>query len=94
MATKTTTKKPAAKKPTKEDAPAKKTPGVIDSIVEFISGKAPATKDAIVAKLVARFPQREETALRRTVNCQLPGRLTKERGLKITKTEEGAFHAK
>lgn len=83
---------PTAAKTTKATEP--KGPGVISSIVEFLSATTeakPITRKGLVAKLVERFPEREETALARTVGCQI-ARLPKERGLVIKRTADKALY--
>ncbi|QDT54477.1 hypothetical protein Pan44_25100 [Caulifigura coniformis] len=90
--TKTAPKKTPA--PAKQDAPAKKTPGVIASIEEFLSKatkEKPITKEGIVERLAKRFPDREVTALTRTTQCQVPGRMSKERGINVVKTDDGFY---
>src|SRR5690242_9905472 len=59
-----------------------KGPGVIGSILEFLMAAtkdAPLTKDALLDKLAKRFPDRDADAMRKTINCQVPGRLSKEK---------------
>jgi hypothetical protein len=105
MATKT--KKPAtkkatssgltatAKKGTKKAAPAKeKKAGVIDSILEFLTGasaKQPLTKDQLVAKLAARFKDRDAKALRTTCNCQLGQRIEEAKKVKVHRNDDGGY---
>ena len=105
--TKTTAPTPAADKPTaakakgKKAPPAKaateaKGPGVIASIIEFLSAanaKRPLSKADLLAKLEARFPDRETTAMRRTINCQLPTRLRAEKELDVRKNDDGYWIA-
>lgn len=57
-------------------------PGVIAAIAELIAKKA-MTKDEIAAELALRFPERDAEGMRRTVGIQLPGRMAKDKGLKI-----------
>lgn len=66
-------------------------PGVIGSIHEFLTGagKKGISEDQILAKLSERFPDRDPVAMKKTIRAQLPGRMAKEKGLKIeTKTEK------
>jgi hypothetical protein len=81
--------KAAEKKKTtlaKEKSPAaakkeKKGPGIIATIVACIE-KAPVkgiSKEAILEKLVATFPERDADSMRKTINVQVPARITKER---------------
>ena len=93
----TATKKSSVKKTSKaaavKKAPAKsKGPGVIDSILEFLQGansKVPLTKDQLVQKLAARFKDREATALKTTVNCQLGKRIEEARKVKLNSNDQG-----
>ena len=91
-------KAPAATKPAKGAKTTEpKGPGVIASMIEYLQAATaakPITKKVLLAKLAARFPDREETALYRTINCQLPSRLVKEKKLAIKKNENGYFVAK
>ena len=96
-AAKTPDKATSATKPTgkgKANGTTDKGPGVIASIIEFVqaaNAKLPITKSALRAKLLKRFPERGEVALGRTINCQLPSRLTSEKGLtiKTKQTDDG-----
>ena len=88
-AKKTEAKAPKTAKPTEP-----KGPGVIASIVEFLSVATetkPITRQHLIEKLVARFPDREPTALTRTLGCQL-ARLPKERDLAIKRTADRALY--
>lgn len=64
--------------------------GVLSTIQELLTKKF-HTKDELVAALVAKFPDRAEDGLRTTVNCQIPNRMAKEKGVNITKNDKGAF---
>lgn len=66
--------------------------GIIAKIAELItaSGKKGITKEAILAELVIAFPDREEKAMKNTINVQVPARMSKEK-FPIGKTEAGAF---
>jgi hypothetical protein len=94
---KATTKEPAKKKAAAKAkaAPAKKTaakkgPGVIATIFEMLKGsKRAMTEDQIVAKLKKAFPDREEKSMRSTVKVQLPGRMSREKSVKIERTDKG-----
>lgn len=82
--------KPKGKRP--EKAGGDKGPGVIGSIVEFLSAASedkPITKKQIVEKLAKRFPDREAEAMAKTVNIQIPGRLKKDKSLDVRKADEG-----
>lgn len=88
---KSATKK--SKKTTKK-APAKaKGTGVIATIIELLKGKA-MTKAALLKKLVKKYPDRSEDGMKATINCQVPGRLSKEKGLKVKKDDKGRFSIK
>ena len=64
--------------------------GVLSTIQELLTKKF-HTKDELVAALAAKFPDRSADGLRTTVNCQIPNRMAKEKGVKITKNDKGAF---
>lgn len=69
-------------------------PGVIASIVEFLdkaTAERPITKRQILAKLVARFPENDESGMMKTINAQVPRRLQVQKGLNVVKTEKGFF---
>jgi hypothetical protein len=77
----------------KSDPKAPKVPGVIESIFLAIekSGEKGISKAQILARLVAKFPDREKEGMEKTINVQLPKRMSKEREVKIEKTEKGNF---
>ena len=84
-------KKTAPKKSPPKKAGDKKG-GVIASIIEFLtaaSASKPLSKKSLVAKLKDRFPDREELALSRTITCQVPTRLRKDKELDVQKNDEG-----
>lgn len=90
--------KPAAKEPAKAEKPKQAAPpkkvGVISTILECLAkaGKdKPVTKDEIVKVLVKKFPEREEKAMRSTVNSQVPSGLKTEKNLELQKNGEGGF---
>ena len=64
--------KKVAAKPAKKAAKKaeKKTPGVIASILEFISG-APIKEKDVLKKLVKRFPKREADSMAKTIKAQI-----------------------
>lgn len=70
-----------------------KGPGVIATIFTLVtnSPKTGISKADILAKLVELFPDRSAESMQRTVNVQLPSRMSKERGVKIEKLETGNF---
>ena len=69
-------------------------PGVIATILTLVrdSGKSGITKDQMLDKLVEMFPDRAKEGMSKTINVQLPGRMNKEKGVNIKKTEKGAFY--
>lgn len=69
-------------------------PGVIGSIQEFLEAASedkPLSKDAIVAKLLKRFPDRNEESLGSTVAQQVPTKLRSQKGLNIQKNDKGYY---
>ena len=66
-----------------------KGPGIIASILEFVTEHGPITKEDIVKRLEKRFPDRDTVAMGKTVQCQLPKRMSKEKKVNIVKTDEG-----
>jgi len=81
-------KKDAAKK--SELNPNLSKPGVIRSIADMIisNKKKGLTKKEILARLVKKFPEREEIKMFATINAQVPTRLNREKGLKIEKKND------
>ena len=76
--------KPAAKadKPAKEKkAKAPKGPGIIATIAAAIeeAGENGISKEEILEKLVAAFPEREADRMKKTINIQVPTRISKEK---------------
>lgn len=76
--------KPAAKvdKPAKEKkTKAPKGPGVIATIATAIeeAGENGISKDEILEKLVVAFPDREADRMKKTINVQVPARISKEK---------------
>jgi hypothetical protein len=71
----------------------KKGPGVISTIFTLVSdsGKTGISKADILSKLVEMFPDRAEDGMEKTINVQLPSRMSKERGVVIKKLEDGKF---
>jgi hypothetical protein len=66
-----------------------KTPGVIQSIVDIIKEKGPITKQDVLVLLAERFPDRPVKGMGSTFNIQIGGRLTREKGIKIIKGDNG-----
>lgn len=67
-------------------------PGIIGSIVEFLQGannSKPVSKDQLLVKLQKRFPERDATQMKTTINCQLGYHLAKLKGMKIEKNDRG-----
>lgn len=84
-------KKQTTRRTSKSAAPKTKGPGVVASIIEVLSKATktkPVTKEALLKQLVKRFPDRTPEAMTRTINCQLPSRLIKEKGLKIQSNDK------
>lgn len=71
----------------------KKGPGVIATIFSLVekSGKVGVSKEEILNNLIEQFPERAPDGMEKTINVQLPGRMSKEKGVKITKTEKNTF---
>jgi hypothetical protein len=83
-----TPKKKKAKAPT----PRPEGPGVIASIVEFLSAASatrPLTKKDIHARLVRRFPERNADSMWTTINIQVPSRLLVDRNVRVEKNDKG-----
>jgi hypothetical protein len=66
-----------------------KGPGVISTILEVLQKGKPVTKEAILAVLVKRFPDRSQESMGKTVNVQVPNRIAKEHKVKVEKTDKG-----
>lgn len=71
----------------------KKEPGVIASILEFISDH-PCSKERILEKLKKRFPDRDADGMAKTIQAQLPNRMSREKHVKIVKDKDGCFSIK
>lgn len=71
-----------------------KGPGVISTIADLINEKGPITKDKILKELTKRFPDRDPDAMIKTINVQLPNRMSRERGMNIVMTEDGYVNKK
>jgi hypothetical protein len=67
--------------------------GVIATIVEILkkAPKAGVTKAEIVAELSKRFPDRNPDSMTRTVNVQVPGRISREKGISVVNRGEGHY---
>ena len=91
MTTKKSKKKKAEVKESKKAE--KKAPGVIASILEFIQ-HGPISKKHILSKLQKRFPDRPVEGMEKTINAQLPNRMSKEKGVKIKVDSKGQYYIK
>lgn len=98
---KTTTKGKSTKgspSKSKESTPpkSKKGKGIIATIVELVE-KAPktegVTKEKILETLVKEFPDRDPDAMQKTIQVQVPNRITRER-FEVGKTTEGGYFKK
>jgi hypothetical protein len=77
--------KPAKKKTV--STPSEKRPGVISCMIEMLraaDSKNPVTKAEILAELCTRFPERTESAMKSTLNMQVPSGLRTEKGLEVS----------
>jgi|LSQX01.1.fsa_nt_gb hypothetical protein len=81
-------------KPVKPDKK-EKTVGVIKSIIELIekSGQKGISKEEILEELIQRFPNRQPTSMKNTINVQVPTRISKER-FPLEKTPDDKFRRK
>ena len=84
-------KKEPPLKPDKKE----KTVGVVKSIVELIekSGQKGISKEEILEELIKRFPDRQPTSMKNTINVQVPTRISKER-FPLEKTPDNKFRRK
>lgn len=84
-----------AKKAKAPKAAGPKGEGVIATILASVKAATktkPATKDSILASLVAKFPDRPADSMKNTITVQMGGRLKKEKGLNIVgSTKEGWY---
>jgi hypothetical protein len=83
------------KKSSKSTEP--KDPGVIETILEIVEKaniEKGVSKKAILSKLVAKVPDRAPDGMSKTINVQLPTRMSRERGIAIEKLENGNFYVK
>ena len=76
-----------------ETGKSSKKPGVIAFIVECISTK-PISKASILKKMVKQFPDREEAKMKKTLNIQVPGRISKEKNSSLTEKDDKWFFKK
>ena len=71
--------------------------GVIETIFNIVSNAKeakPVSKETILKSLTKAFPDRDADSMAKTIQAQLPKRMSKERGIKIIKTDEGLFFCK
>lgn len=71
-----------------------KGPGVISTILSLVekSGKKGISKEDILKGLIETFPERAANGMEKTIAVQLPGRMSKEKGISIKKLETGCFY--
>ena len=85
-------KTPKVPKEKKENAP--KGPGVISSILEFITA-GPVTKEQILEKLKARFPEKDADGMKKTIQVQIGGktnrRMEKEKNVQLAINDKGEY---
>lgn len=68
-------------------------PGVISTILEILTankGKE-ISSEKILQGLVKKFPDRNVDAMKKTINVQLPGRMSKEKKVNISKGTKGGY---
>ena len=91
--TKTVGKKIEKKVPvSKQKDGGKKGEGVLATILKTITDN-PTSKEGILKQLVKKFPDRVEDAMKKTINAQIPNRMAKEKGIKITE-KDGKYSTK
>jgi len=81
--------KPAKAEKAKKDGSNLKGPGVIKTIATTIKEQGPITKEAILAVLVEKFPDRDAEAMKKTINVQVPNRINKEQDFTIENSDKG-----
>ena len=84
-----------ATQPRQEEPPkAPRTVGVVQSIIDALksaSKKKPITRDAILKILVKKFPDREASAMKKTISSQVPGALKTEKGIVVSTDGKGGY---
>jgi len=85
--------RPEAKAGEKAREKKNKGPGVIATIISLLEN-GPITKEDMLKKLVAAFPDREEKAMKSTLNIQVPGRLTKDKELDVVEVKDKGWKIK
>ena len=83
-----TKKKTSAKKTSAKNKTPPKKVGVLDSIHSTIVNNGPVSKADILKALVKKFPDREEKAMKSTINCQLSG---KNRPFRLEKSRKVTY---
>lgn len=74
----------------KNGSKSKRKVGVITTIAEILlQTSKPLTKDDILNTLMDRFPERLSSAMETTVNCQVPARMSREKGMDIVQVDCG-----
>ncbi len=83
---------PKDKKGKPEKSEKNKKPGVIATIAGAIesAGKAGISKEGILDILVEKFPERAKDSMQKTINVQVPNRITTER-FPVVKLKNGNF---
>lgn len=68
-------------------------PGVIKTIISCIenANKKGISKEEILKRLKVSFPERKEESMKKTINVQVPNRITKEH-FEVKKTKDGKFY--
>lgn len=71
-------------------------PGVVATIIECLEGadKKGISKQSIHDVLVDKFPDRDAEGMMKTINTQVPGRLTRDKGLDVKRLENGNYRIK
>jgi len=92
MAKKQKSKKTKERRVVKESAKPK-APGVIATILACVQ-HGPVSKEQILAKLQKKFPDRPVEGMAKTIQAQLPNRMSKEKGVEIVRDKDGNFYVK
>ena len=67
----------------------KKGPGIIEVIIDCL--ETPVSKEEILEILVEKFPEKEASKMKKTVNCQVPYRLGTDKGMILKKDKENRY---
>lgn len=92
MATKKTKKK-VSKKVEKKTEKKVRGVGVIAYIQKLVEG-GPISAKSILHRLEKKFPDRPSEGMAKTIQAQLPNRMSREKKIKIIKNDEGQFYVK